>query len=372
MTTALKESKTVSAKADKRDKVVQELRQLQLLGDLVCWTLRENRGVVNSYQSIIDALKSSGLDEKYAKEFLPAQAFNRACSKLREERVIDVLRYDKDEVLFQFSKRQVKDDMVEGGQEFLYQKEVKILLEKSTGNLTCKDLNVLEQAKKELTRCMEARTTSDVSNIVNKLFDDHTDLIPVGVGVYFVPQEHSSFADKISKFLAALGRKIQRFPVPAGTQRGDQSVTEAMESYFESLMNNLMEAVRGFSLVTRSGTIEGTAEKINSYRAKIEAYAVYLQDRKEHLLEIVDHADKLLMVKIEALDEERKTAPPSQGGSMRQKVFACVNGTPKTVHELCEEAGVNTNGIKTYLDKLCDDDKMMRKGNGYCLPPASV
>lgn len=307
MVTTMRETSTNSHKTDRREKLIEDLNQLQLLGECITWCLRENRGIVNTHQSVIDSLKSAGLDEKMAKQFLPSQAFNRACTKLREERVIDIIRNDKDEILFQFSKRSVQDDVTEGGQEFLYQKEVKIFLNKSTGNLKCKDPTILEQAQKELDRCMEARTTTDVSNIVTKLCETNADLIPIGTGVYFVPQDHVSFLDKISLFLKQLGRKMQRFPVPAGTQRGDQSVQEAIANHLDNLLEGLNEAVTGFSTSTRDSTIEGVAGKINACRAKIQAYAVYLQDKSEDLLQAVDHANKRLMVKIELLDQERKS-----------------------------------------------------------------
>lgn len=368
MSTTMKETKTKSHKTDKRGKLIQDMSQKPSLGDIVVWALPDNRGIKNAHRDVVEALKKSSLDEKVAKEFQPAQAFNRACSKLKEERVIDVLRNDKDEILFQFSKRQVKDDILDGGQEFLYAKEVKILLDKGTGTLTCKDAAVLEQAKKELDRCMEARTTTDVSQMVNKLFEAEADLIPFGTGVYFVPKMYSSFTDKIANFMTLLGRKLRRVSLPEGGGN-DGQIQDVVESHLTNLADEMESAIKDFSGITRDSTIEATAARINNSRAKLEAYKTYLGDViEEKINERLEYLNGLLMASIEKVTEERKALPPrAEGGSMRQRVAACLNSTPKTVSELCEEAGTNTNGIKMYLDGLVNDGKISKVKDGYCL-----
>lgn len=368
MTTTIRDSRTKSAKTDKRDKILHDLSASGvLLGECVCWTLPDNRGISNTHQAVVDALKAAGLDEKVAKVFLPAQAFYRACVALREERVIDVLRNDKDEMLFQFSKRQVKDDVVEGGVEFLYEKEVKILLNKTTGALTCSDPDILEKARTELNRCLQARTTSDISNIVNALFEAHADLIPIGTGVFFVPQEYVAFTDKIASFMKLLGRRIRRLSIPKGAPGNEQNVAEMMEAHFNSLLEGLQEAVKDFSLVTRDSTIAAVAERININRSKIEAYATYLQDKREDLLRFVDHVNKMLMVKLALLNQERRTAPVGEHKSNRQRVFECLNGEPMTVNKLCELAGTNTKGIKPFLDDQVNKGRVIKIGDKYRL-----
>ena len=53
-------------------------------------------------------------------------------------------------------------------------------------------------------------------------------------------------------------------------------------------------AVEEFGLTTHQGTLESAAEKIKLTRIKIEAYASYLDDRKDMLLASVDQANAKL------------------------------------------------------------------------------
>ncbi len=351
--------------AAKREQVSQQFSQWKLLGECVSWCLRENRGTTNTYNQTVLALQQAGLDDKIAKKLLPTQAFSRACNRLKSERLIDVIRDDKDDILFQFSRRQLADDLTDGNKMMSYPVETKVLLNKTTGDLTCKDAGVLEEAKKQLDRCLEERTTSDISTIVTRLFEAHGDLIPIGVGVFFVPQEHVVFTDKIHSFLKLLNRKMTRFPVPAGTPNGDKSVQEAMADHFKGMMEDLRDTVKGFSLSTRQGTVEGVAEKYNTINTKIEAYEAYLGDTIQELKEARQQGLAELVAQIEGLEEERKTAPEGEKGSMRQRVAAVLDDTPRTVKQLCELAGTNTNGIGVFLDGLVDKGKALKVGGGY-------
>lgn len=358
-------AKTKQTKRTKRDQLIGDLSQTNLLGEIASWRLHENRGLKNKHQDVVAALKTVGFDDKLAKTFVPAQAFSRACSKLKSERVIDVIRDDKDDILFQFSKRQITNDKDEGGEELEYRKEAKILLNKTTGKLECRDDTIKEEAERELSRCLEERTTTDITNIVTKIFEEQADLIPISEGVYFVPQMFTVFTDKIQKFLELLGRKMRRFPVPAGTQHGDQSVQEAMDSHFHDLLCNMEDAINAFSLTTRDNTIGAVASKINITKTKIESYASYLQDKSKDLMDFVDDVNQRLLAKVALLTEERKNAPQESDLSNTQRVFSCLNSQPKSVQELCEEAGVNTNGIKMFLDRQIDKGRVVGVNGKY-------
>lgn len=365
------------SKREKRDQMVQNLGQLQLLGEIVSWSLVENHGRKNTYTQVAQALKQVGLDEKLVKEFGATQAFNRACTKLKEERVIDIVREDSNEIQFQFSKKQELDDTSEGGKELAYRKEVKILLNRTTGQLTCKDPKVLAEAQEQLDRCREERTTSDISNMVTKLFEDNSDLIRMGVGVYFVPHEHTAFTDKIAYFLQLLDRKLLRFPVPAGTQSGDQSVQDAMASHFGRLLEKLDKEVEKFSVATRDGTVQGVAKEINTCRTKIEAYATYLQDKREELLQAVEDANARLVAKIEEVTEERKNLPPGQEGrdqydcqlgSQASIINAALTTTFQTPPEIAQRCGLSVSRVSAHLKHWSKRDtglgKVLRESNG--------
>lgn len=362
-----------TAKANKRAQLTQELGAMKLLGNIVTWTIPENYGKVNSHKAVVDAMLRQGFDpKKYVKEFSYDQAFARAAHKMEriskdERREIEIIREDDNEILFQFSRPMVEDDKNDHDKKIDYTLETKVLLNLNTGELTCKNRDILEQARTKLSECMEARTTNDISNIVNRLFLDNADLIPIGLGTFFVPQEFSDFVDRMRSFLRELNRDLRSFPVPAGTQTGDQSVQQAVEEYLSDMVTGLMTKVDDFSLTTRSSTLEATATAINVARAKMRAYAQYLGEKAEELLVKADEADTKLAHKVEQLEEERKTAPPSEQGSNRQRVFAQLSQEPKTVHELCDLAGTNANGIKAFLEIMVQKGKARRIGQGYAL-----
>lgn len=353
-------------KVNKREQLTQELSTKVSLGEIVSFFLDENRGIVNKHSQVIAALKDSNLDEKFAREFSNTQAFNRALSIMeKEERVIEVIRNDKDDVLFQFTKSRTANDAADGDEMLEYFKEAKVLLNKFSGEILCKVPEIQERARTELDRCLQDRTTTDITTIVNRLFQSKADLIKFATGTYFVPKEHLPFVDKVHKFMKALGRNIRRLSIPKGEGDNDATVQETMAKHFKDMLEELESDVEGFSLTTRQGTVEGAVERINSNRAKIKAYGSYLHEKSEELLGKTDHLTRRLVEKLKTLEEERKTAPASERGSNRDRVFSCLNGSPKTTKELCEEAGTNTNGIAMFLDDLVKKGRAVKVGSGY-------
>ena len=75
-----------------------------------------------------------------------------------------------------------------------------LTLDKRTGRVTCDLPGLATLAQEHLDRAIEARTRSDVTRVIQKLFERHADLFairPQG-GCYFVPARHGNFVDKVS------------------------------------------------------------------------------------------------------------------------------------------------------------------------------
>lgn len=311
-----------SGKAAKREQFVQANAGMRLLGEIITWSAGKDSHV---HSSVVTALKDAGLDETVARELLPRQAFGRACKKLTEERVIDVVNEDGRELKFQFTKRYV--DEVGGEKGWKYERECYLTLDKELGKVACPGNPTLEAAAQvELDRCMEARTSSDITKIVQKLFDKEADLFPVRDqgGVYFVPQTYAAFVEKVDAFLSKLGGRTNRFPVPADTQQGDRSVQEAILNGLSLVIEDHREAVQEFGLDTRHDTIQRQAEKIKATRVKVEAYAQYLNDKKDEMLQAVEDANLALQERVKQLTEERAKAPAvsSTAGGNRAFIFS--------------------------------------------------
>ena len=289
-------AKNRSNKQARAANLLEGLKSLRWLGVIVTWSSGAD-GSTHKQSEVTAALAKAGLDPKTSRELLPRHAFARAAKKMSEERVIDVFKEGQDEIVFQFTKKHLDAN------QWQFNKEAFITLNKTTGTVTSDDFDLAKVAQDEVDKATETRTTADITKIVQRSFEEHADLIPMrdAGGVYFVPQEHSEFADKVEIFLSALGGRIDRIPIPEGTQAGDKAIQNAVSSTMEKLIEDHMLAVKGFETNTRKDTISRAAEKIKHTRVKIEAYAHYLGERQKDLLKEVDKANDLLKEQVEKI-----------------------------------------------------------------------
>jgi len=171
-----------------------------------------------------------------------------------------------------------------------------------------------EEAQKQLDEAMTTRTTSDITNIVQKLFkreEGQLDLCPIRDqgGAYFVPHEAEVFVDKVEMFLEKLGGYVRRLPIYGGTKKGDAAVQDIVSDAMAQLVDDHRQAVTKFTINTQRGTIESAAAKIQETRVKIEAYAHYLQARKDDLMKEVDEAKDALQKQVAEIAGQRKSMP---------------------------------------------------------------
>jgi hypothetical protein len=265
-----------------------------LLGEVISWTCS---GVTVTHPVLVDALTAAGLDPGVARELAPKHAFTRACKKLSDQRIIRQVAEDDSTVKFQFTHENRDGDRYE------YALETMLSLNKRTGQVTCDLPGLATLAQESLDRAIDARTGSDVTRVIQKLFDRHADLFPVreAGGVYFVPDRHAGFVDQVQGFLGRINGRVARFPVPAGTREGDRSVKEAVASGLAAVIAEYRAAVAGFDTDTRKGTVERAAEKIRVTKFKVEAYAEYLSGEREKLERDLAAAQRELRAKIDAL-----------------------------------------------------------------------
>jgi hypothetical protein len=195
----------------------------------------------------------------------------------------------------------------------------------TTGKVSCPVKSLEKAAQSKLDDSIEARTSSDVTKMIQRLFDLEADLFPVRDqgGVYFVPDRFSAFTEKVDHFINKLGGRLSRFPVPADTRQGDRSTQDAVANGLATIITEHETAIDDFGLDTRHDTLERAAERIKATRVKIEAYASYLEDRKEELLDALTEANRKLVAKVQHLSDEREKAPlvTSENGSHRAYIF---------------------------------------------------
>jgi hypothetical protein len=270
----------------------------ELLGEVISWTCP--CGSV-PFTALLEALREAGLDESAARALAPRHAFARACHKLAQARIIRQVGEDDTAITFQFTSERKEDD------RYCYELETLLTLEKATGKVSCPLPGLATLAQEELDRCIKARTGSDITRVVQRLFDRQADLFPIRDkgGVYFVPQEHAAFIGRIQAFLGKVNGRVARFPVPAGTTHGDASVKDAVANGIAALIDEHREAISAFGSDTRPSTLERAGQRVRLVRHKLSSYAAYLQEERERLEKDLAEAADLLRQKVEALSAAR-------------------------------------------------------------------
>jgi len=273
----------------------------KMLGEIITWKIQ---GVAISHADLLSGLMASDLDCDVAKELAPRNAFARACSKLDSERIIRKIAEDHAQISFQFTR-----EANEGG-KFHYYFESLLFLDKYSGSITSENLELEQLAKEEFGRCMEARTATDVTRLVQRLFERHADLFSIRDqgGVYFVPEVHHDFIAKVERFVRNIGGSLQRFPIPAGSPQGDRAVQEAVAHGLQAIIDEHLQAVQKFGEDTRPDTLRRAEEKVRATKLKIEGYSFYLDKQREDLEASLQQASELLRARmgflIEAPSEE--------------------------------------------------------------------
>ena len=268
----------------------------KMLGEIITWKIQ---GVAISHADLLAGLMASDLDCDVAKELAPRNAFARACSKLDSERIIRKIAEDHEKISFQFTREALEDG------KFNYHFESLLFLNKYSGGITSENLELEQLAKEEFGRCMEERTATDVTKIVQRLFERHADLFSIRDqgGAYFVPEIHHDFVVKVESFVRNIGGSLQRFPIPAGSPQGDLAVREAVANGLQGIIDEHMEAVQKFGEDTRPDTLRRAEEKVRLTKLKIEGYSFYLDRKREDLEASLQQASELLRSRMSFLIE---------------------------------------------------------------------
>jgi hypothetical protein len=268
----------------------------KMLGEIITWKIQ---GVAISHADLLSGLMASDLDCDVAKELAPRNAFARACSKLDSERIIRKIAEDHEKISFQFTREALEEG------KFSYHFESLLFLNKYSGGITSENLELEQLAKEAFGRCMEERTATDVTKIVQRLFERHADLFSIRDqgGAYFVPEIHQDFVVKVESFVRNIGGSLQRFPIPAGSPQGNLAVQEAVANGLQGIIDEHMEAVAKFGEDTRPDTLHRAEEKIWITKLKIEGYGLYLDKKRSDLEASLQQASELLQSRMSFLIE---------------------------------------------------------------------
>lgn len=278
--------------------------EVDVVGEIVTWNPPVG-GV--SVAAIRQGLAAANLDASYAPDLPVRHAFTRACRELAEARVIALVDEDADTIAFQFT-RQEKDTELE---RLRYDYEAMVLLDKKAGSISCKGAPHLAQAAADaLDRAVAKRTGGDVGNIIRRVFSKEGDLFPVrqGGAVYLVLGRYSPLVDAVDAFVKAIGGSMQRYPIPAGNVRGQESVQDAVVAGLEKMIEEHKAAVAEFEADASPTTLERRAARVKETRLKVEAYKAYLGTHAETLTATLTAMDSVLRDKVKAAVARKKSA----------------------------------------------------------------
>lgn len=273
--------------------LVRNVEGVDLLGELVTWSCG---GVKVTYADVVRALKDADLDHNVARRLLPRNAFKRACKALSGNRVIREIKElsSSVELVFQFTREKLEN------KEFVYETEDLVRIHRETGAITCGSEELRQLAQSLLDSAVESRTGSDVTRIIQRLFEQHAEMYPVRDrgGIYFCPIAFKEFVDKIASFMAAMNGTLDRWPVPAGLASSKKSVKESLDAGIARAIEDHLAAIEKFDEGTRDGTFERHEQAIATTAFKIEAYQSLLEEKVETLRSAVDRASNLLRAKM--------------------------------------------------------------------------
>lgn len=294
-----------------KSEVRDALAGLPLVGELVTWD-----SAPTTRDRLLAALKAAGLPEEAAQGVTAQSAFARAARAVEESKEVELVKDHGDELVYQVTAK-VKVPGTDGEDEEIdYRRETFVRLHKATGRVTSKRKAVAEWFQGRLDAALEARTASDVTQTVQRLF--HTadvDLLPwrKAGGAYLVFADHLPFVDQVDLFLTRVGGTLNRLPVPKGSPKAEKAVGNVVKEAVAELLAEHRLAIDGLDVNSRRTSVEAAAARIKETRVKVEAYRHYLAEKAAEMEGGLDELQKHLQAKVAELAEEKKNAPPKPG-----------------------------------------------------------
>jgi len=242
------------------------------IGEIVSWVAPKSV----HFSTLQAAMARCNLPSSLALDMRPSNAWRRAVHQLTENRVIRETYSDEDVIKFQFTSEYLDIN------EFKYTKECDLELDKKSGIVTCTDYGIEQRAQHLINTEMQKRNANDVTRIVQKMFRQKSDLIPIRQqgGVYFVPESASDVTDRVDDFLREVGGSIQRFEI-SGDGKSGESVATSIRDAIYKMVDEAEESVTLLDTITDEDSDkqrDKTFANIAAAQAKLDAYRDLLQD----------------------------------------------------------------------------------------------
>lgn len=232
------------------------------------------------------ALADVGLDTELLPDMTERQAASRAASALKDKELqVDRLQ-TAGQIQYQLTNRTLNEASIEFCPRTVVTVD-KWCVRTLTGSE--EDAKTFQDKMYEAVRVL---TGADVSRVVARAFDEHAAMFPVvprkGV-VYVVPVQYQELVVRVESFLAKIGGRLHKFPVPRDSD-GESSVRDAITQGVQGMIEELQEAVEAWDETTRGSTQEHARAKWAQIQAKIEEYQDYVSGNRATLETLLDGA----------------------------------------------------------------------------------
>jgi hypothetical protein len=244
------------------------MNKLNEAGTIVSWT----PGDSIAYTDLLLALDKAQIDRAFAKEMAPRNAFARACKEMSENRVIDLVEDNNGVLLFQFTAKYLE----KSSKQITFEKECTLSLDKTTGNVSCANLELATLANKLIREHMNKRCSADITRLIQKIFEANKgDLVPIRKqgGCYFVPFTHTDLLDQIATLLKEVGGELDRWLIQKTTDSGtNTSIAKSMSDHLLTLINDWKRVASELKETSSTETRQRRLIEWRDLRNKLKSY----------------------------------------------------------------------------------------------------
>lgn len=279
-----------------------------LLGEIITWDIPA--GEV-PYADMRTAFENANLGDPdhWLKPLRVQSAFGRATKALKRDRLVEKVKSDRGNTTYQLTQRAITGDRI----NHLY--EASLGLDGKSGVVTSPDdPNLAMETSKRVQAELDQRNSADINRLLQKLFRDRADLFPINPKkgtAYFVPDEHREFTEAVQQFVRDMGGSMTRWPVPVGTQQGNESVAAAVTLGIDSMIGELEAAINDWDDTTRKDTVERANERWDVLQFKLAAYSDFLSESKDSLEKKMEAAKERLKNKLFAFEKPESEKQPA-------------------------------------------------------------
>lgn len=257
----------------------------------ICWWTVHNVNVTR--QKLIEILKQSGLDEKFARSHNYRAAFIRCLKEFEENRIIRLVEENGSELVYQFTA----ESKVEN-QEFKlsYNPETVVRIDKARYRRTKsidQSISGREDVRQKLIQLFEDKKdryhSSDVTRLIQRIFRERADIVSLREqgGVYFVPSHFTNLLGAVASFVNALdGASFEFFPLP-DAQACRNAVANAVDDEMRVDLKKMEEEMKKVENGDKEITERWRNHKlrtIENIRKRITRYAEVLSEESSKFL----------------------------------------------------------------------------------------